>query len=566
MWDSVRKVGLGVLAALALASCSARVGGGPFPVPGGSPSATEAARFLTQASFGATDASIAEVRAAGYSDWITQQMAMPVSGSHLAFMQERRALPGAPNPSVNEFYGSFWQQAATGPDQLRQRVKLALSEMFVISVVDPNVDPLGAASYYDMLGANAFGNYRTILEQVTLHPMMGIYLTWMANQKEDAATGRQPDQNYAREVMQLMTIGVARLNRDGTVQVDGAGKPIPTYAAEDVSGLSKVFTGYSWYSPAPTNNTFLGRNKDPSAIVRPMIAYPAYHSISAKTFLGTTIPASATPDPQGDLTVALDTLFNHPNVGPFVSKQLIQRLVTSNPSPNYVARVTMTFNNNGAGVRGDMAAVIRAILLDPEARSPAVAADPNFGKLREPVVRMGNWIRATNATSQTGGWLIPSTSANTSLSQSALASPSVFNFWRPGYSPPNTKIGAQGFVGPEFQVVDEVSVAGYLNTLQSTVDAGIGSTAPAGGRDVRATYATEMTLARDPGALVERMNLLLLNGQMSTALRSRIVDAVTGVAIPGGTATQTQINNALLNRSKLAVYMSMASAEYLAQR
>lgn len=566
MWDSVRKVGLGVLAALALASCSARVGGGPFPVPGGSPSPTEAARFLTQASFGATDASIAEVRAAGYSGWITQQMAMPVSGSHVAFMQARRALPDAPNPSVNEFYGSFWQQAATGPDQLRQRVKLALSEMFVISVVDPNVDPLGAASYYDMLGANAFGNYRTILEQVTLHPMMGIYLTWLANQKEDPVTGRQPDQNYAREVMQLMTIGVSRLNRDGTVQVDAAGKPIPTYGAEDVSGLSKVFTGYSWYSPTPTNNTFLGRNKDPSAIVRPMIAYPAYHSISAKSFLGTTIPASATPDPQGDLTIALDTLFNHPNVGPFVSKQLIQRLVTSNPSPNYVARVTMTFNNNGAGVRGDMAAVIRAILLDPEARSPAVAADPNFGKLREPVVRMGNWIRATNATSQTGGWLIPSTSANTSLSQSALASPSVFNFWRPGYSPPNTKIGAQGFVGPEFQVVDEVSVAGYLNTMQSTIDAGIGSTAPAGGRDVRATYAAEMALARDPGALVERMNLLLLNGQMSTTLRSRIVDAVTGVPIPGGSATQTQINNALLNRSKLAVYMSMASAEYLAQR
>jgi uncharacterized protein (DUF1800 family) len=566
MWQSIRKVGLAGVAALALASCSARVGGGPFPVPGGAPSAPEAARFLTQATFGANDASIAELRATGYSDWITRQMAMPVSASHLAFMQERRALPGAPNPSVNEFYGSFWQQATTGPDQLRQRVKLALSEIFVISVVDPNVDPLGAASYYDMLGANAFGNYRTLLEQVTLHPMMGTYLTWMANQKEDPTTGRQPDQNYAREVMQLMTIGVSKLNRDGTVQLDGAGKPIPTYAAEDVSGLSKVFTGYSWYSPTPTNNTFLGRNKDPSAIVRPMIAYPALHSTSAKSFLGTTIPASTTPDPQGDLTIALDTLFNHPNVGPFISKQLIQRLVTSNPSTAYVARVTIVFNNNGAGVRGDLAAVIRAILLDPEARSPVVAADPTFGKLREPVVRMGNWIRAANATSQTGGWLIPSTSANTSLSQSPLASPSVFNFWRPGYSPPNTRIGGQGLVGPEFQVVDEVSVAGYLNTMQSTIDAGIGSTAPTGGRDVRATYAAEMAIARDPGALVERMNLLLLNGQMSAALRSRIVDAVTGVVIPGGNATETQINNSLLNRSKLAVYMSMASAEYLAQR
>ncbi len=554
------------MAALALAACSARVGGGPFPVPGAPPSAPEAARFLTQTTFGATDASIAELRAAGYSDWIAQQIAMPVSGSHLAFMQERRALPGAPNPSVNEFYGSFWQQAATAPDQLRQRVKLALSEMFVISVADPNVDPLGAASYYDMLGANAFGNYRTLLEQVTLHPMMGIYLTWMANQKEDPATGRQPDQNYAREVMQLMTIGVSRLNLDGAVQTDANGKPIPTYAAEDVSGLSKVLTGYSWYSPRRPTTPSWGATRTRAPSSRPMIAYPAFHSISAKPSSVRRSRLRPRRTRRGDLKIALDTLFNHPNVGPFVSRQLIQRLVTSNPSPAYVARVARVFNNNGAGVRGDMAAVIRAILMDAEARSAAAALDPNFGKLREPVVRMGNWIRVTNATSQTGGWLIPSTSANTSLGQSALASPSVFNFWRPGYSPPNTRIGVQGLVGPEFQVVDEVSVAGYLNTLQTTVDAGIGSTAPAGGRDVRTTYAAEIALARDPGALVERMNLLLLNGQMSPALRSRIVDAVTGVAIPGGSATPTQINNALLNRSKLAVYMSMASAEYLAQR
>ena len=568
MWESVRTVCVGAMAALALAACSgARTGVGPPAQNPGTPlTAAEAARFLTQTSFGATDATIAEVRSAGYAEWIAQQTAMPVSDSHLAFMQARRALPGAPNSSVNEFYGSFWQQAVTGPDQLRQRVKLALSEIFVISVVDPNVDPLGAASYYDMLGANAFGNYRTLLEQVSVHPMMGIYLTWLANQKEDPATGRQPDQNYAREVMQLMTIGVSKLNLDGTAQLDANGKPIPTYAAEDVSGLSKVFTGYSYYSPTPTNNTFLGRNKDPTAIVRPMIAYPSFHSTSAKSFLGTTIPASAISDPQGDLRIALDALFNHPNVGPFISRQLIQRLVTSNPSPAYVARVAMVFNNHGGGVRGDLKAVVRAILLDPEARSAGIAAGPNFGKLREPVVRMGNWARAFGATSQTGGWLIPSTSANTSLSQSALASPSVFNFWRPGYSPPSTKIGALGLVGPEFQVVDEVSVAGYLNTMQTTIDAGIGSTAPAGGRDVRAVYMTEMALASDPGALVERMNLLLLNGQMSPALRSRIVDAVATVAIPGGAATQAQINTALLNRSKLAAYMSMASAEYLAQR
>ena len=565
MRESAGRVWVGALLALVLAACSGgRTGGGPPAAgqPATPPTAAEAARFLTQSSFGATDASISAVRASGYDDWVAQQLAMPVSASHLAFMQARRALPGAPNPSVNEFYGSFWQQAATGPDQLRQRVKLALSEIFVISVADPNVDELGAASYYDMLGANAFGNFRTLLEQVSLHPMMGIYLTWVANQKEDPATGRQPDQNYAREVMQLMTIGVSRLNLDGTVQVDSAGKPIPTYAAEDISGLSKVFTGYSYYSPTPTNQTFLGRNRDPSAYLRAMIPYPSFHSTSAKAFLGTTIPASASPDPAGELKIALDALFNHPNVGPFISRQLIQRLVTSNPSPAYVARVATVFNNNGRGVRGDMGAVIRAILLDPDARNGSLAvSDPNYGKLREPVIRMGNWMRAFSATSKTGGWLLASTSANTSLSQSALTSSSVFNFWRPGYSPPSTKVGNLGYVAPEFQVVDEVSVAGYLNTMQNAIGNGVGSAA-----DIGATYAAEMALASDPAALTERMNLLLLNGQMSPTLRGRIIEAVSGVAIPGGAATQAQINAALLNRSKLAIYMAMASAEYLAQR
>ena len=565
MGESAGRVWVGALLALVLAACSGgRTGGGPPAAgqPATPPTAAEAARFLTQSSFGATDASISAVRASGYDDWVAQQLAMPVSASHLAFMQARRALPGAPNPSVNEFYSSFWQQAATGPDQLRQRVKLALSEIFVISVADPNVDELGAASYYDMLGANAFGNFRTLLEQVSLHPMMGIYLTWVANQKEDPATGRQPDQNYAREVMQLMTIGVSRLNLDGTVQVDSAGKPIPTYAAEDISGLSKVFTGYSYYSPTPTNQTFLGRNRDPSAYLRAMIPYPSFHSTSAKAFLGTTIPASASADPAGELKIALDALFNHPNVGPFISRQLIQRLVTSNPSPAYVARVATVFNNNGRGVRGDMGAVIRAILLDPDARNGSLAvSDPNYGKLREPVIRMGNWMRAFNATSKTGGWLLASTSANTSLSQSALTSSSVFNFWRPGYSPPSTKVGNLGYVAPEFQVVDEVSVAGYLNTMQNAIGNGVGSAA-----DIGAAYAAEMALASDPAALTERMNLLLLNGQMSPTLRGRIIEAVSGVAIPGGAATQAQINAALLNRSKLAIYMAMASAEYLAQR
>ncbi|WP_296596760.1 DUF1800 domain-containing protein [Phenylobacterium sp.] len=552
-----------LLAALSLVACSGvrTTGAGDAQ-----PTAAEASRFLSQASYGATDGAISQVRTTGYSQWIDQQMSMAAPPSHQSDLEARLATLRAANPSAslsaNDFYYSYWEQAITGPDQLRQRMKLALSEIFVISLTDANIDVRGAGSYYDMLGANAFGNFRTLLEQVTLHPMMGIYLTWLGNQKEDPATGRNPDENYAREVMQLMTIGLYQLNLDGSVKTDISGRPIAAYTADDISGLAKVFTGYSYYSPAPTSTTFRGGNKAADAAVRSMIPYAAFHSTSAKTFLGMTIPATttATANPSGELKIALDTLFNHPNVGPFISRQLIQRLVTSNPSPAYVQRVASVFNNNGAGVRGDMAAVVRAILLDAEARNAGTAVGLNYGKVREPVVRMAHWARAFGATSTSGDWQIPSTSANTSLGQSALTSPSVFNFFRPGYSPPNSRIGAAGLVGPEFQIVDEVTVAGYLNTMQTTVDAGIGATV-SGARDVRTTYSAETALAADANALVDRMNLLLTNGAMSSRLRTRIVEAVNGITVP---ATNPQA--ALLNRAKLAAYMTMASSEYLVQR
>jgi len=553
---------LGVAAALVVAACSgARDTGANSGAPA---SPAEAARFLNQASYGATDASISQVRSSGYATWIDQQMVMAPPRSHQADLEARLAALRATNPTAslnaNDFYYSYWEQAVTGPDQLRQRMKLALSEIFVVSLTDANVDTRGAGSYYDMLGANAFGNFRTLLEQVTLHPMMGVYLTWLGNQKEDPATGRNPDENYAREVMQLMTIGLHQLNPDGTVKTDGSGRPLATYSADDISGLAKVFTGYSYYSPTPSNTTFRGGSRNADATVRAMIPYPAFHSTSAKSFLGRTIPASATADPAGDLRIALDTLFNHPNVGPFIGRQLIQRLVTSNPSPAYVQRVAAVFDNNGAGVRGDMAAVVRAILLDAEARSAGTAAGLNYGKVREPVVRIANWARAFNATSASGDWLIASTSANTSLGQSALTSPSVFNFFRPGYSPPNSRVGAAGLVAPEFQIVDEVTVAGYLNTMQTTIDAGIGVTV-AGARDVRTSYAAETALATDANALVDRVSLLLMNGAMSSRLRGRIVESVNAITVPA-----TNPATALSNRTKLAIYMTMASSEYLVQR
>lgn len=539
-------------------------GGGPAPPPAATPlSDAEAARFLTQATFGPNEADINVLKPLGYRPWLDQQMALP-SSSHQAYMDNRLAQLRLTQPAAtlnaNHFYESFWSYSATGQAQLRERMKLALSEIFVISMVDPGVDARGAGAYYDMLGANAFGNFRTLLQQVSMHPMMGVYLTHLANQKEDPATGRNPDENYAREVMQLMTIGVNRLNPDGTVVTDGSGAPIPAYTPADISGLARVFTGMSWYSPAPTNNTFFGRNRDPDASVRSMIFYPAFHSTSAKTFLGATIAGGST-DGAAELNTALDVIFNHPNVGPFISRQLIQRLVTSNPGPAYVQRVAAVFNNNGAGVRGDMAAVVRAILLDVEARDMTAVNSGTFGKVREPMIRLTNWMRAFGATSVSGNYLITSTSGNTSLGQSALTAPSVFNFYRPGYVPPNTRLGAAGLNAPEFQIVDEVTVAGYANTIQGAIGAGIGT-----GADVRSAYAAEIAIAGDATLLIDRMNRLLLYGQMSPTLRVRITDSVNSVVIPGAGSTQAQIDAARLNRAKLAIYMTMVSPEYLAQR
>ncbi|CAL1691534.1 hypothetical protein MMB232_01677 [Brevundimonas subvibrioides] len=569
-----RTLALPFALAISLASCGGGGGGGSSgggggggpapPPPVAAPTPAEAARLLTQATFGPTDAEIDAVIATGYSGWLTQQMAAQ-SSSHLTYLDNRLAQLRLTNPTAslgaNQFYESFWLYSATGQAQLRERMKLALSEIFVISVLDPNIDIRGAGAYYDMLGANAFGNYRTLLEQVALHPMMGIYLTHLANQKEDATTGRNPDENFAREVMQLMSLGVQELNMDGTVRRNSSNNPIPTYTPSDISNLARVFTGFSWYAATPTNSTFFGGSRTPDSYVRPMIPYANYHSTSVKTFLGTTIPQGST-EAADDLKIALDAIFNNVNVPPFICKQLIQRLVTSNPTPAYVGRCSATFVNNGSGVRGDLAAVVRTILLDTEARDITALSATTAGKVREPVIRMTNWMRAFGATSVSGNYLLNSTSANTSLSQSALSSPSVFNFFRPGYVPPNTRLGTANLTAPEFQIVDEVTVAGYANTMQGAIGNGIGT-----GRDVLSPYTREIAVAADANALADRMNRMLLYGTMTTQLRARLVESINSVAVPAATGTnQAAIDTALLNRSKLAVYMTMVSPDYLVQR
>ena len=451
--------------------------------------------------------------------------------------------------NVNDETGlnnTIWRKFISSPDALRQRVVLALSEICVVSVlgVDAGWRQFAVGNYLDILEANAFGNYRTLLQDITLSPAMSYYLTYRNNAKANPATGSQPDENCARELMQLFTIGLLKLNNDGTVQTNGSGAGIETYTQDDVSGLARVFTGWDLdFSGLPDP-------KPPDIQKRPVVSNPIRYETGSKTFLGITIPAGTSAI--DGLTKALDTLFNHANLPPFISKQLIQRLVTSNPSPAYVGRVTAAFINNGSGVRGDMQAVIKAILLDTEARSATIAATPSFGKLREPVVRFLNWARAYSATSPSNAWAIGDLSDSaTRLGQSPMRSGSVFNFFRPGYVPPDTALSAQSLTGPEFQITNESSVAGYVNYMQRAVNlSGIG--------DVTPDYSSLTALAATSSSLLKEINEVLAGSQVSAATLTMIGTAID--TMPAATSAN------LLNRVKAALVLVLASPEFIAQK
>ncbi|MCU6433768.1 DUF1800 domain-containing protein [Undibacterium sp. Jales W-56] len=531
----------------------------PPPVTTAPPTATQAARFLGQASFGVTSSDINTVVNQGYSGWLDTQFAAPQK-LHRNYMDSIGAtLPATTTLNQNQFFESFWQQAITGDDQLRQRVAYALSQIYVVSFQDSTVNnyPRGVASYYDTLASNAFGNFRTLLEAVSLHPMMGIYLTSLRNQKESGT--RVPDENYAREVMQLLTIGLVQLNQDGTPKLSN-GKAIETYTNADITGLAKVFTGWSWAGPDKTDSRFFGGNADPDRDWKPMQSYPKFHSTSDKTFLGVTVAAQTTANPEASLKTALDTLYNHENVGPFIGKQLIQRLVTSNPSPAYVSRVAAAFANNGQGIRGDMKAVIKAILLDPEARADVDSSNFIAGKLREPVVRLANWMRSFGAKSTSARFLMGNLDDPlNALGQTPMRSSSVFNFYRPGYVPPNTSIAGLNLVAPEFQITGETSVVGYLNFMRDVIPNGTGFS-----RDVKADYANLIPLADTPDKLLDQISLLLTANQMSASLRNQILAAVNSVAIPANSTTAA--DTARKNRVYLSIFLTMASPEYLTQK
>ncbi|MGO8759712.1 MAG: DUF1800 family protein [Terracidiphilus sp.] len=557
----------------------ATVSGTP-PVPVVSPQ--EAARFLDEATFGATDSDIRELSLIGYQAWLNEQFAISPTPSEPAVEQAvivnnppcasnnvkcNAALFVQNNQNEGLVQDAFWQQSLTAPDELRQRIKYSLSQLFVISSDNTTAIqnmPRGEASYFDTLGNDAFGNFRQLLQDVTLSPMMGQFLSMLGNDKGNATT--DPDENYAREVMQLFTIGLWQLNDDGSQQIGPTGQPVATYSNTDVMGLAAVFTGFSWNIPGDSSddawsNCCLYVGPGYGEELLPMQSFPSHHSTVEKDFLGVTIPASASPDPNGDLKIALDTLFSHPNLPAFFSKQMIQHLVTSNPSPAYINRVAQVFKNDGTGVRGNLQAVIAAILLDPEARDTATdTANPQWGKVREPLLRYAEWARAFTAQSRTGSFDIGSPEDPIyGYGEMWLRSPTVFNWFSPGYTPPDSVLVTDGLLAPEMQIANVSSVVGFINYMQSAIGASAAS-----GPDVYASYSTEMSLAATPDQLLDRINLLLMSGQMSSALYNQILSAVSAIPIPTG--DQNSIDAALLSRVETAVYLTVASPDYAAQQ
>jgi uncharacterized protein (DUF1800 family) len=527
----------------------------------------DAVRLLEQASFGPTDAAIEHVKAIGAAAYVDEQLAMPrADTSSLPWMPSSRptsciddaTMPLRPesfcnrdNYTLYEVQRRFFINAVSLPDQLRQRVAWALSQMLVISGAGGEVTMgYGMQRYQQMLADLAFGNFGDILTQVTLSPAMGRYLDMVNNRKPNTTTGAQANENYAREVLQLFTIGLWRLNVDGTLMQDETGSPIPTYGQTEINGFSRVFTGWT-YPTAPGATRPSGINGTIN-YEGPMEERPAEHDTTSKTLLdGVVAPANLSMSE--DLAFALSNIFNHPNVGPFISKALIQKLVTGDPSPQYVARVASMFNDNGSGVRGDLKAVVRAILLDPEARG-AKKLDSAYGKLREPVHFITGMLRALNATTD-GAYFQTQINRGTTdtlfMGQNVYQSPTVFNYYSPDYVVPGTDV-----IGPEFGIQNTTSAfarMNFTNTLTFTTIAVATNLYGATGTQV--DWSALTAVANDAAALVARLDRLLLHGTLSSEAKVAVMNAVN--AVP---ATDP------LLRARTAFYLVASSSQYQVER
>lgn len=553
----------------------------------------DAARFLAQATFGPSADAIAQLRTLGYEAWLQQQFAAPVSYSEPYLDWVGR--PPANDDVTDDARLEIWAINSVGlpdpsrgmavpTDALRQRVAYALSQIFVVSNVNGtlNYQPWALASYQDMLAENAFGNFSDLLHAVTLHPAMGIYLSMIQNQKADEEQNIHPDENFAREVLQLFSVGLVMLDSDGSPLLQG-GAPIPTYNQATVRGFAAVFTGWNWNNTGCGEETFTccdeetyfwcgPSNRDEPPWQEPMQPVEAYHDSTAPKQLlkydgvalanGILPPAGA----QAELDAALNNIFRHPNVGPFIARRLIQNLVTSNPSPAYIRRVAEAFRDNGQGVRGDMKAVIRAVLLDVEARYGQWQQPERFGKLREPLLKFTHLWRAMNARSGNGriGNLSTWPYLEERIGQAPLRSPTVFNFFKPDYSRPG-EIRSAGLRSPEFQILSDTLAVGTPNRLFYEVFCYYTGSDRCWDSDAPDTLQLDLArdaplAASDPGALLDRYSLLFMSGQMSPFMRATLLTQLQQLTSQdyGNSLGRVRVQNAL--------YLILNSPEYSIQK
>ena len=540
-------------------------GGTPPPPPPPVNSATQmsskgdVAEFLSRASFGSNSDDQDSLTDTDAADWLKAQMEIEPT---LYLPPLRTRHENGEEIEHWENTNAIWKGLISGEDELRQRMVFALSQIIVVS--DNGVsDPLSMVHYMDILSENAFGNYRDLLQDVTYSPAMAKYLTYLRNKKGDPERGRLPDENYARELLQLFTIGLVELNMDGTPKTGSDGQPIEIYTNDDIVGLARVFTGLSYKGP-------YFWDADADGKYSPLQVFPDKHSELEKTFLGTTIPAGT--DGDASISDALDHIFDHPNLAPFVSRQLIQRFTASHPKPDYVERVANAFETGrfdsengtafGTGQRGDLAATLAAILLDPSLYDDTPPGSQD-GKIREPVLRFVHWAKAFNVADPdpSNEWWLLSSGSSTRLSQQPFSSPSVFNFYRPGYIAPGSETGSQNLTSPEFQIVHEGSSVGYANYMSWFV------------RDHSPTrddnrntfipdYSDEIALADTPSDLADHLNELLLAGRMSDTSRDRMISVLNEIPISEN-AEEAEENR--LSRVHVAVTMAVTDPAFTIQ-
>jgi uncharacterized protein (DUF1800 family) len=512
----------------------------------------QAARFLAQAAFGGSDTDIQNVQyqADGIQGWLTQQFAIPVNPSgqlsNVAWMQANDLI--SIEFDTTGVQSSLWRKLISSPDVLRQRMMLALTDLFVVNTGATTLNYRGAAAayYLDRLEANAFGNFQDLLLAVSHTPAMGQYLSYLGSVKANPVTGTSPDENYAREIMQLFSLGVVQLNIDGTplANPNDPGVALATYSQTDVLNMAKVFTGWELNGAA---TAYPGA----SAAID-MINNPSGFDTTEKYVLGKTIAAGL--DGEQTLEAAIYILMQHPNIAPFISRQFIQRLVTSNPSPDYVSRVATVFQST----QGDMISIITAILTDSEATSADLLSNAEAGKLREPVVRFIQWARTfplNFAPGDAAAWATIGdlSSPSYALAESPLQSPNVFFFFQPGFVPPHTALQTSGITAPEFAITNESSVAGYMNFIKKIISEGIGG--------VQGNYSALQPLVNQGGnsaALLAELNVLIAAGQISAATLTEMQSALDTIDV--GTSTGSS------NRLYAALTLVMCAPEYLVQK